>query len=410
MNLHHSLFLIFFLPSLMLAQSNPTTPPWSNLIPDKEVVEWRRHIHKNPEVSFDEHHTSNYVADILNSFGNIEVQRPTPTSVLGILRGNNSGRTVAFRADMDALALMEETGLPYESIVPNVMHACGHDTHTAMLLGTAATLSQLQGELNGSVYFLFQHAEETHPGGAKEIIETGVLDEVDAFFGMHVLPNFEVGHIGVLPNGSASTASDVFKLTLKGKGSHGSMPHLGIDPIVAGAQIVNGLQTIVSRNATPGEMTVVSVGKFQSGQAPNVIADKAELAGTVRTISAETRQMVQEQVEQIVSHYALAHNTTFDLDYIQSYPSIRNHPELNAQVKESAIKALGSDQVFDAPMMTASEDFSYYGHLAPVAYFILGIGDGPANHHPEFNPDEDAFPNGVQTQVQLILDYLNHGN
>lgn len=408
MKLYHSLFVFFFLPILILAGNKPNPPAWADLIPVKKVVEWRRHIHENPELSFQEKQTSDYVARILEGFGNIEVLRPTETSVLGILKGNQSGRTIAFRADMDALPLTEETGLPYESVVPNVMHACGHDTHTAMLLGTAATLSQMQDEINGVVYFLFQHAEETHPGGAKEIIQTGILDEVDAFFGLHVLPNFEVGHIGVLPNGSASTASDVFNIHIKGKGSHGSMPHLGVDPIVAGAQIVSGLQTIVSRNATPGEMTVVTVGKFQSGNAPNVIADQAELAGTVRTISPQTREMVQQQVEQIVSQYSSAHNTTFKLDYIQSYPSIRNNPHLNAQVRKSAIKALGSDQVFDAPMMTASEDFAYYAHLAPVAYFILGIGEGPANHHPQFNPDEDAFPNGIQTQVQLILDYLNN--
>ncbi len=408
MRLTTLLLTTLFFSTSLLAGGKPEPPEWVSDIPEKKVIEWRRYLHENPELSFQEEDTSDYVAQVLESFGTIEVIRPTSTSVMGILEGNSPGATVAFRADMDALAVQEETGLPYASDVPNVMHACGHDTHTAMLLGTAATLSGMQDIIKGKVYFLFQHAEETHPGGAKEIIQTGVLDDVDAFFGMHVLPNYEVGHIGILPDGPASTASDVFNITIQGKGSHGSMPHLGVDPIVAGAQIVNGLQTIVSRNATPGEMTVVSVGKFQSGEAPNVIANQAELSGTVRTISPETRELVQKRVESVVGQYGTAMNTTVDLDYIQSYPSIRNNQDLNAQVKESALKILGEDQVFDAPVMTASEDFAYYAHLAPVSYFVLGVGDGPANHHPQFNPDEDAFINGVQTQIQVILDYLDN--
>lgn len=373
---------------------------------EKDVIEWRHHIHQHPERSFHEVATAHYVDSLLKSFGNIEVSHPTPTSVLGILRGSSSGKTVAFRADMDALPVQEETGLPFASVVPNVSHACGHDAHTAMLLGTAKTLSKKQKEIHGTVYFLFQHAEEEGTGGAQEIIKTGVLKGVDAFFGMHVTPNYPVGHIGILPVGAASTSADGFNLTIEGKGSHGSMPQLGIDPIVTGAEIVTALQTVVSRNVTPGEMAAVTVGKFQSGNAPNVIPDKAELAATVRTINDSTRQLVATRIKDIIKYITQANGATYKLDYVFGYPVIQNDEALREQARKSAIKALGNQQVFDAPRMTASEDFSRYKEVAPVCFMILGVGDGAANHSPKFNLDESALANGVKAEVQIILDYL----
>lgn len=373
---------------------------------EKDVIEWRHHIHQHPERSFHEVATAHYVDSLLTSFGNIEVSHPTPTSVLGILRGSSSGKTVAFRADMDALPIQEETGLPFASVVPDVSHACGHDAHTAMLLGTAKTLSNKQKEIHGTVYFLFQHAEEEGTGGAQEIIKTGALKGVDAFFGMHVIPNYPVGHIGILPAGAASTSADGFNLTIEGKGSHGSMPQLGIDPIVTGAEIVTALQTVVSRNVTPGEMAAVTVGKFQSGNAPNVIPDKAELAATVRTINDSTRQLVATRIKDIIKYITQANGATYKLDYVFGYPVIQNDEALREQAHKSAIKALGNQQVFDAPRMTASEDFSRYKEVAPVCFMILGVGDGAANHSPKFNLDESALANGVKAEVQIILDYL----
>lgn len=249
------------------AQKNATASKsnFVNYIPAEDLITWRRHIHANPELSFEEEKTSQYVVNVLEKLGNIEIIRPVKTSVIGILKGAKPGKTVAFRADMDALPLEEETGLAFASKTENVSHACGHDTHTAMLLATATTLSKMQKQLKGTVYFVFQHAEEQAPGGALDIINSNALDKVDAFYGMHVLPNYPVGHIGVLPIGAASTTSDGFFLTIIGKGSHGSMPQLGVDPIVVGAEIVAAMQTIVSRNVTPGEMAVVTIGKFQSG-------------------------------------------------------------------------------------------------------------------------------------------------
>lgn len=349
------LFTSFIFLTLLLGISlsanaqRDSDPSWTEDVPVDKVIEWRRHIHQNPELSFEEINTSQYVEAVLKSFGNIEIIRPAKTSLVGILKGAKEGKTVAFRADMDALPIQEATGLPYSSQNQNVSHACGHDAHTAMLLGTAATLSKMREEINGTVYFIFQHAEETPPGGAIDIIKSGVLDEVEAFFGMHVLPNFPVGHVGIITANPASTASDEFRLTITGKGSHGSMPHLGIDPIVIGAELVSGLQTIVSRNVVPGEMTVISIGKFQAGNAPNVIADKAELAATVRTTSARTRELVEERIKTIVDNVVQAYGAEYDLDYTLGYPSIENDPELNELARNSAGKILGQDRISHDP-------------------------------------------------------------
>jgi len=390
------------------ASKNDSNPAWVKNIPVEEVIKWRRHIHENPELSFQEENTSKYVEEVLRSFPNIEVIRPAKTSVIGILKGSQPGKTVAFRADMDALPMQEESGVPYSSKVENVMHSCGHDAHTAMLLGTAATLSKMQNQVKGTVYFIFQHAEETPPGGAIDIVNSGALKDVNAFFGMHVLPNFPVGHVGILPVGAASTAQDVFHLNIIGQGSHGSMPHLGIDPIVVGSAIVSALQTIVSRNVEPGELTVITIGKFQSGDAFNVIADRAELAASIRTTSDKTRKQVEERVKEIINNIAKAYGATYELEYIPTYPAIQNDEALNAQAKTSAAAILGKEQIFEAPMMTASEDFAYYGKVAPVCFMTLGIGEGAANHNPKFTVDENALQNGVKAQVQIILDYLNN--
>lgn len=373
---------------------------------DNQVIEWRRHIHQNPELSFKETNTAEYVEQILKKLGNIEVSRPMATSVIGILKGGKPGKTVAFRADMDALPVQEETGLPFASSVKGVSHACGHDAHTAMLLGTATTLSKMQKQIPGTVYFIFQHAEESYPGGAQEIIKSGALKGIDAFFGVHVVPNLPAGTIGILPSGAASTNSDGFNLTIQGKGSHGSMPNLGVDPIVVGAEIVTNLQTIISRNVAPGEMAVITIGRFQSGKANNVIPETADLGATVRTTTDETRKLVAERIKTMVNDICHAYGAKANLDYIFSYPAIQNSKELCELARKAAIQAIGKDNVVDVPRMTASEDFSYYKEVAPTCFIVLGVGDGPANHSPKFNLDEKALSNGVKAEVQIVMDYL----
>ena len=411
MKLVIAIFVSVLFSTILCAQkktlSTNTNKAWIKFVPADDLIKWRRHIHENPELSFREENTSKYVEGILKGLGNLEIIKPGKTSVIGILKGSTPGKTVAFRADMDGLPIQEETGLAYASKNNNVSHACGHDAHTAMLLATASTLSKMKDRVRGTVYFIFQHAEEQAPGGAIDIVKSGVLKEVDAFFGMHVLPGFPTGHVGILPNGAASTTSDEFTLSIIGKGSHGSMPHLGIDPIVIGAQIVNALQTIVSRNVTPGEMTVVTIGKFQSGNANNVIADKAELGATIRTTSDETRKLVENRIKLVIDNITKAHGATYELEYVHNYPAIQNDTMLNALVKKSAVTAVGPANVFDAPMMTASEDFAYYNQVAPQCFLTLGVGKGVANHNPKFNIDEKALKNGVITQVQIILDFLD---
>ena len=384
-------------------------PAWAKQVPVERIVEWRRHLHQNPELSRHEQKTADYVAGVLRDLGGIEVKRPTPNSVVGVLRGAKPGRTVAFRADLDALPVPEESGLPFASAVPGVSHACGHDLHSAMLLGTAATLSQMRASLAGTVVFVFQHAEEVSPGGAQDLVASGALAGVEAFFSMHVFTGPPAGHVGIMPAGAASTAADNFTLVIHGKGSHGAMPHLGVDPVVAGAAVVEALQTIVSRNVTPGEMAVVTVGRFQAGTAPNIIPDQAELAGTVRTVTDSTRRLAERRVRAIVDAVVKAHGATYTLDYEPGPPAVVNDPDLVDLARAGAVKAVGADHVFDAPRMSASEDFARYRELAPICLMALGAGPGPANHSPYFNPDEGAMVNGVKAQVRILLDYLTGG-
>lgn len=230
---------------------------------------------------------------------------------------------------------------------------------------------------------------------------------MDAIFGAHVLPNFPVGSVVILPEGAASTSADGFFLTIRGKGSHGSMPHLGVDPIVTGAQIVTALQTVVSRNVAPGEMVVVSVGRFQSGDAPNVIPETASLAASIRTTSESSRRLVEQRIKEIIKGQCQSAGTQYTLDYIKGYPAIVNDGKLRGLAVEAAEKAVGKALVMEGPMMTASEDFARYSDICPIYFFNIGVGEGVANHNPAFNPDEKALINGVKTEVQIIWDYLH---
>ncbi len=378
-------------------------------VPEADIVDWRRRIHANPELSFQEVETSGFVAETLSRFPGVEVSRPTATSVLGVLHGARPGATVALRADMDALPIDEETGLAFSSRKPGVMHACGHDAHTAMLLGAAAALADMRARIAGTVKFVFQHAEEQPPGGARELVRAGVVDDVDAIFGLHVA-NQERGTIRVA-KGPASTSADQLLLTIRGRGSHGSMPQQGIDPVLVGAQIVVALNTIVSRAVDPAHMAVVNVGAFRAGQAPNVIPETAQLGVSVRTTSPEDRELVRRRVEEVVDGVCAAYGAAGEAEWMEGYAIIQNDDGLAEVALGAAARALGADRVAYGTRSPASEDFSAYTERVPGCFLTLGGGtaaDGRPyqNHHPKFDIDERVLADGARTEVQIVLDML----
>lgn len=389
-----------------------TSNDWIDNIPKEKIVEWRRYLHQHPELSYKEYETSQFIYDTLSSFPNLELSRPTETSVLAILKGQGEGKTIALRADIDALPIQEESDVEFKSDVDGVMHACGHDTHTAMLLGAAHILSNMKDELSGTIKFIFQHAEEQTPGGAKQIVDAGVLEGVDEIYGLHILPNLKVGTLGVT-SGYTTTAADGFYLKIQGRGSHGAMPENSVDPIVVGSEIVMALQTIVSRNVKPSEMAVISVGEFNSGQAPNIIADTAKLSCTIRSLNEDVRDLLEKRVKEIIEHITKANGATYELDYIRGYSAVYNSPELAVKAKNAALKAIGEEFVYDAPMLMASEDFSAYASVVPACFLWLGGGTaeegcGYMNHHPKFKIIEESMFNGTKVEVQIILDLLGN--
>lgn len=381
-------------------------------VPEEEIIKWRRQIHENPELSFKEYETAQYIEDLLKSFGIEEVSRPTETSVLAVIRGEKAGRTVMFRADIDALPVLEETGLPYASKNKGVMHACGHDTHTAMLLGTAKVLAGMKNEINGTVKLIFQHAEEFIPGGAKGIVEAGIMEDVDAAFAIHIMPLIKTGAIGLV-SGTVSTAADMFNLKIQGLGAHASMPENSIDPIMVGSQLVMALNTIVSRNVPPKEMAVLSIGEFHAGSAANIIPDSAKLSGSIRTTSKEIRILMEKRIKEVIDHICKANNATYDLEYTLGYAAVVNDAELVDFARNSVIKANGEDMVVTGSMVMGSEDFSAYTDVKKGCFMVLGGGkaeDGYkyTNHHPKFIIDEAALAYGTRAEIQIILDYLNN--
>lgn len=384
---------------------------WFHKIPEKEMIAWRRHIHQNPELSFKEYNTAAFIIEKLQSFGNITIERPSETGVLGILKGGKEGKTILLRADMDALPMQEESGLTFQSSLKDVAHTCGHDAHVAILLATASVLSGMQSDLQGTVKFIFQPGEEKDPGGALAVVNSGMIDDVDAVLGLHVFPNLPCGTIHVTPQGPATCAADGFFLHIQGKGSHGSMPQRGIDPIIVGTQIINQLQTIISRYVTPGEMNVLSIGEFKAGDAPNIIPDKAYMSASIRTIDENTRQRIAKRVKVIIDNTCNMYGASYDLNYVFSYPSVINDQQITKLVMDSAAQVLGNDKVYELALSSGSEDFANYRKVAPICWFQLGCGTaqegcGFINHHPKFMIKEDAFIAGVKTEVQSVLNFL----
>jgi amidohydrolase len=376
-----------------------------------ELVQWRRHLHMHPELSFEEEQTSQFVYDTLLSFGGLELSRPTKTSVVARLIGSQPGRVLAVRADMDALPITEENTFDFVSKNPGVMHACGHDGHTAMLLGTAKILVGLKEKIKGEVRFLFQHAEELFPGGAEEMVRAGVMDGVDLVIGAHLWAPLEVGKIAVA-SGALMAAPDTFQITVHGKGGHAAQPHMTVDSIAIGAQVVTNLQHVVSRNTDPMDPLVLSVTKFIGGTADNVIPGSVELIGTVRSFNPELRAAVPGLMERIVKGITEAHGATYTFAYQNGYRPVVNDETVTAMLQETLLEVFGDEVVEKAVPTMGGEDFSAFQQKAPGTFFFIGAGNVQENivyphHHPRFTVDEAALPMGVQAFLNGVFKILD---
>ena len=379
------------------------------------VIADRRHLHEHPELGFEEVETSRFVAERLQSLGVEDIRTGiAKTGVTGLIRGTaaGNGKTVLLRADMDALPILEENDVPYVSQHPGVMHACGHDGHTAMLLGVARLLSEQRDSFAGTVKLLFQPAEELPPGGAKPMIEAGVLNDppVDAVFGIHVDQDEPVGKIS-LAAGPVMAAADRFTILIKGKGGHGAKPQTSVDPIAIGAQIVTALQTLISREYDPVATGVVSVCAFLSGSAFNVIPDTAELRGTVRTFTPENRTMLSERIPELVKGIAAAMRAEAEVRYDFGYPATINDPAMTELVREVITEVVGAENVIDAEPQMGAEDFSYFLRERPGSFFFIGSKNEErgltwGHHHPRFDIDEAVLGVGVESLARTALRYL----
>ncbi|MBE5397154.1 amidohydrolase [Brevibacillus borstelensis] len=374
-----------------------------------EMVSLRRDLHMYPELSYEEVNTAKKVADRLASLG-IEVRTGVGgMGVVGLLRGGKPGKTVALRADFDALPIQDEKEVAYKSRVPGVMHACGHDIHTSALLGVAQVLSEVRDKLPGNVVFIHQFAEELPPGGAQAMVADGCLDGVDVVYGAHVASDIPCGVVGI-GNGFVSAASDQFEIVVSGKGGHAAHPHQAIDPIVIGSQIVMNLQLIASRRVDPLEQIVVSVCSFQGGDAFNVIPDSAKLKGTVRTYNEEVREMAEKAIFQIAEAACQASGASCEVVYRRGYPATWNHPEETQALFDVAKQIWGDKEVMEVPPGMGGEDFAYYVKERPGTFFNVG-GQNPdiqatyPHHHPKFDVDERSMVRIGQVFIAALLDY-----
>ncbi|MDX1543941.1 MAG: amidohydrolase [Christiangramia sp.] len=393
---------------------------------EDEVIEWRRDIHEHPELSNREFKTAEKIAGHLKSLG-IETQTGVAkTGVVGILKGENPGKTVALRADIDALPVTEANDLPFKSEVTTeflgsktgVMHACGHDTHTAILMGVAEILSKHKDKINGTVKFIFQPAEEGPPpgeeGGASLMIKEGVLKnpDVDAIFGLHINAATPVGTIKYKPEGTMA-AVERFVINVKGKQAHGSAPWSGVDPILISAKIIDALQTIVSRNAELTESaSVITVGKITSGVRFNIIPESAEMIGTVRTLDPESKKLILKRMRELVPAIAEAYGGQATIEIQNNTAITFNDPELTEKMLPTLKKVAGEENVKLMKATTGGEDFSFFQEEVPGLYFFLGgmpvNGELTRHHTPDFFIDESGLLLGVKTMTQLTLDYLNN--
>jgi amidohydrolase len=388
-----------------------------------KVIEWRRHIHQNPELGNREFKTMEYIAAHLKSLGLEVTTGVAKTGIVALLKGGKPGPVVALRADIDALPIKERVELPFKSTVMAdylgnqvpVMHACGHDSHVAMLMGTAEVLAGMKKDVPGTVKFIFQPAEEGPPGdeegGAPLMVKEGVMEnpKVDAIFGIHIDADLEVGKIQY-KNGAFMASSDWFVIKVKGKGAHGSAPWLGIDPIMISAQIINGLQTIVSRSSDLTKAPVViTVGKFMGGVRENIIPEEVSFSGTIRTLDSKMQKEVWAKIKTVATNISEANGATAEVQIVNKTLVTFNTPELVAMTLPSLQNAAGKENVFEGTWTTGAEDFSFFGEKAPAFFFNVGgmkKGGPPTNHHtPDFYIDDSQLDVGVKAFCNLVFDY-----
>jgi amidohydrolase len=360
----------------------------------EQVVGWRRHLHRHPEPSFHEHETAAFVAERLEEMG-VAVERPTGTSVLG--RIGEGPPVVALRADIDALPIREESGVEFASERDGLMHACGHDGHTAMLLGAASVLAEADRPA-GELRLIFQHAEEIAPGGARDVVAAGAMDGVDFVYGCHLWTPLAYGKVAAVP-GPFMAAADFFKLTITGRGGHAGLPHTATDTVSVAAALVTNLQHVVSRGLDPLQPAVLTVGSLHAGDAPNVIPGRAELAGTTRSFDPEVRERLPELIERVAHGVCAAHGAEFELDYTMGYRPVVNDERATALVREAA----GEDVLEDLAPIMGGDDFSAYLEHAPGCYAFIGAGGEFPHHHPRFVIDERALEIGTRLHCTVAL-------
>ncbi|HLQ73574.1 MAG TPA: M20 family metallopeptidase [Bacillota bacterium] len=381
---------------------------------EDEMISIRRHLHENPELSFKEKETAQYIEDFYKG-KDVTVQTNVGNGygIIVTIEGGKPGKTVGLRADFDALPIHEETDVPFKSKNPGVMHACGHDGHTAYMLILADCLIEIKDELSGTIKIIHQHAEETPPGGAKSMSESGLLDDLDYVFGTHLFPTHDVGTVGYR-SGYSMAGRSYFKLKIQGVGGHGSTPQNANDSVVAGAHFVTAVQTIISRRLNPFEMGVVTIGSFDGKGSFNVIKDSIEIEGDIRYMNDETATIIREELHRIVSGIEVEFGVTSELDYVPDYPPLYNDPESTDRVvsilKDSNDAKI--TEVVEFPLFSGSEDFSYFLQKTPGTYFNIGckpegVEEPYLNHHPKFDINEKALLVSAKSVAHVVADYCD---
>ena len=374
------------------------------------IIEKRRYFHMNPEPSFNEYDTSKVVQEELTKIG-IPVEIFAKTGIIATIKGQNPGKTVLLRADMDALEVCEKNNVSYKSQKEGLMHACGHDGHIAMLLGAAHVLNEIKNDISGEIKLLFQPAEEIAKGAKAMIEESKIIDSIDAAFAIHLWQGVPVGKIS-LESGARMAAADLFSIKVKGKSGHGSMPHETIDAVVVASAIVMNLQHLVSRNTNPLDTLVVTVGKLTAGTRHNIIAGEALLEGTIRSFSDEVWKKVPEQIERVVKNTAAAYNAEAEIDLVRATPPLVNNQDISDILKASAEKLYGEEVVTKYEKTPGGEDFAYFTQAVPGALAFVGIrndekGINSPHHNETFDMDEEALEMGANLYAQFAIDFLN---